>query len=98
MKKGTFSEKGKNILGDKIPNNLESFLENKSDISDTGNNTDGHAGENQANQTSKTTERQEIKLTKQIFEKLRTYAFEKRVTKSFVVNEALNVFFKKQGY
>ncbi len=98
MKKGTFGEKGKNILGDKIPNNLESFLGNETDTVDTDNRLDVEQEKIQAEQASKTTERQEIKLTKQIFEKLRTYAFEKRVTKSFVVNEALDVFFKKQGY
>ena len=98
MKKGTFGEKGKNLLGDKIPNNLESFLGDEGETGDTGNRVDGQTDAGKLDQVSKTTERQEIKLTKQIFEKLRTYAFEKRVTKSFVVNEALDVFFKKQGY
>ena len=97
-KRGKFSNKAKAILEPEPPHGLSDFLGEEESNRNTGN-ADTRNPVYTERHTSKPplkTIREEFRFPEEVAETLRTYAFQKRTTKTAVVLAALEEFFKRK--
>jgi hypothetical protein len=94
--KGTFAELGKAILGASKPTGLSDFLDTEADSESVRKqvNTETCAIKSSTGKTA----REEFRLTKDLAERLRRYAFDKRMKKTDAIIKALEELFGREGY
>lgn len=110
--RGTFAQKGKAILdGATRPKRLSDFLAPEAAEEDAGGEATATPPEppgtdapsirhdvNTARRVPEKSVRQELRLTEELGERLRRYAYEKRLKKNEVVHRALAAYLEKDGY
>jgi hypothetical protein len=108
MKKGRFANKAQEILNSNKPTGLKDFLSSESNDSSVqlhGNTEISQSGYLEDNIKQPSIEalsskpaREEFRCTFELAEKLRQYAFDKRLKKTDVITQALEELFARNGY